>query len=85
MRLSASIILEISPPDAILVRGIKGSPGFVEIRNSIESYPRGPISARLEISILKSEFAKSNARSSSLIAFSSTVATSCLSSLTLSA
>ena len=35
----ASIILDISPPEAILLSGLRFSPGFVEIKNSMSSHP----------------------------------------------
>ena len=37
--LIASIILEISPPDAVFTSGFSGSPLFVEIRISTSSRP----------------------------------------------
>ncbi len=42
MVLSASMMRESSPPDAILASGFGSSPGFGEIRNSTRSAPRGP-------------------------------------------
>ena len=35
----ASMILDISPPDAILFSGFSPSPGFGEIKNSMLSRP----------------------------------------------
>lgn len=36
---NANIIREDSPPDMIFTRGFSGSPGFVDIKNSISSIP----------------------------------------------
>ena len=41
--LMASMILESSPPEAILLSGLRGSPGFVVSRNSTSSLPSSPI------------------------------------------
>ena len=65
--LKESIILDISPPEAIFARGIRGSPGFVEIRNSTSSKPSLSIILFLEIFTSKSEFVKFKSCSSKLI------------------